>query len=80
MFLQTARMSLIVRKKLTRKNTEGTPEKQGNAHIEPALWIHVLVSGVELCAEYGGGEPETKVHVARGNVPQHHIPVSGGAE
>ena len=30
--------------------------------------------------EDGGGETETEVHIAGGNVPQHHVPVSGGAE
>jgi hypothetical protein len=47
---------------------------------DDSCYPHILVSGVELCAEDGGGETETEVHIAGGNVPQHHVPVSGGAE
>ena len=42
--------------------------------------VNVRVSGVELGAEDGGWKPELKVHVTCRHVPQHHIPVSGGAE
>ena len=42
--------------------------------------VNIRVSGVELGAEDGGRKPEPKVHVTCRHVPQHHIPVSGGAE
>ena len=48
--------------------------------MDDSCYPHILVSGVELCVEDGGGETETEVHIAGGNVPQHHVPVSGGAE
>ena len=38
------------------------------------------VPGVELGAKDRGGETQPQIHLSRCYVPQHHIPVRGGAQ